>query len=177
MLSPFLISPPKTPIPSSLPLLTNPPTPASLPSHSPTLGHGAFTGPRASPPINVQQGHPLLHMQLEPWIPPCVPSGWWFSPWELWGNWLVHIVVPSMGLQAPLAPWVLSLAPPLWTLCSVQWLAESINLCICQALAEPLRRQLYQVPVNKHLLASTILSGYGDCIWDGSPGGAVSQTT
>ena len=35
------------------------------------------------------------------------------------------------------------LAPPLGTLCSVQWLAESIHLCICPALAEPLRRQIY----------------------------------
>ena len=29
------------------------------------------------------------------------------------GYWLVHIVVPPIGLQIPLAPWVLSLAPPL----------------------------------------------------------------
>jgi hypothetical protein len=28
------------------------------------------------------------------------------------GYWLVHIVVPPIGLQTPLAPWVLSLAPP-----------------------------------------------------------------
>jgi hypothetical protein len=39
MVSPFLISPPKTPIPSLLSLLTNSPTPASLFWHSPTLGH------------------------------------------------------------------------------------------------------------------------------------------
>jgi hypothetical protein len=31
------------------------------------------------------------------------------------------------------------------------------------------RRQLYQAPVSKHLLASTIVSG--NCIWDGSPVG------
>jgi hypothetical protein len=49
-------------------------------------------------------------------------------------------------------------------------MAVSIHFCICQVLAEPLRRQLYQVPVSKHLLASTIVSGFGDCIWDGSPG-------
>jgi hypothetical protein len=30
---------------------------------------------------------------------------------ELWRYWLVHIVVPPMGLQTPLAPWVLSLDP------------------------------------------------------------------
>jgi hypothetical protein len=58
-----------------------------------------------------------------------------------------------MGLQAPSAPWVLSLPPPLGTLCSVQWIAVSIHFCICQALAEPLRRQLYQAPVSKHMLA------------------------
>jgi hypothetical protein len=80
------------------------------------------------------------------------------------GYWLTHIV-PPMGLQTPSAPWVLYLAPPMGTLCSVQWLAESIHLCICQALVEPLRRQLYQAPVSKHLLASTIVSGFGDCIW------------
>jgi hypothetical protein len=32
------------------------------------------------------------------------------------GYWLVHIVVPPIGLQTPLAPWVLSLAPPLGAL-------------------------------------------------------------
>ena len=102
MLSPFLVSLLKT-----------------LPPHHPTYSHflvlafpytGALRliGPRASLPIDVQQGHPLLHMQLEPWVPPCVLFGWWFSPWELWGYWLVHIVVPPMGLQTPSAPWVLS---------------------------------------------------------------------
>jgi hypothetical protein len=53
-------------------------------------------------------------------------------------------------------------------------MAVSIHLCIYQALAEPLRRQLYQAPVSKHLLASITVSGFGDCKWDRSPGGAVS---
>jgi hypothetical protein len=53
-------------------------------------------------------------------------------------------------------------------------LAVNIHLCICQALAKPLRRQLYQAPVNKLFLASSILSGFGVCIQDKSPGGAVS---
>ena len=38
----------------------------------------------ASPPIDGQPGHPLLHMQLET---------------QLWGYWLVHIIVPPIGLQ------------------------------------------------------------------------------
>ena len=73
--------------------------------------------------------------------------------------WLVHIVDPPIGLQTTLAPWVLSLAPSLGTLCSVQWMTVSIYFCISQALAEPLRRQLYQPPVSKLLLASAIVSG------------------
>ena len=91
------------------------------------------------------------------------------------GYLLVQTVVPSMGVQTPSAPWDLSLAAPLRTVCLVQWLSENIPLCIYQALAEPLRRQLYQAPVSKHLLASTIVSGLGNCIWDGYPGGAVSR--
>ena len=42
-------------------LLPYPPTPTSWPWHSPVLGHI----PRASPPIDGQLGHPMLHMQLE----------------------------------------------------------------------------------------------------------------
>ena len=93
----------KSPILFLLPLRTN--TPTSWPWHSPTLDHRVFTGPRASPLIDDQLGHPLLHMQLEPWVLPCVLFGWWFSLWELWGYWLVHILVPPMGLQTPSAPW------------------------------------------------------------------------
>ena len=85
---------------------------------------------------------------------------------SLWGYWVVHIV-PPLRLQTPIASWVLSLDPPLGSLCSVHWLAVSIHFCICQALAEPLRGQLYQTPVSKHLLASTIVSGFSNCMWDG----------
>jgi hypothetical protein len=45
--------------------------------------------------------------------PSCVLLGWWFSPWNLWGVWLVDIIVLSMELQTPSAPSVLSLTPPL----------------------------------------------------------------
>jgi hypothetical protein len=167
MLSHFLVSPPKNTLPlfhPPLPLLTNPPTPTSWPCYSPSLRHTAFIGQRASPPIVVWLGHPLWLMQLEPWVPSCVLFGWWFSPWELWEYWLIHIVVPPMGLKTPSASWVLPLALSLGTLCSVHWLAESIHLCICQALAEPLRRQLCQAPVSKYLLASTIVSGFVVCL-------------
>ena len=44
-------------------------------------------------------------------------------------------------------------------------ISESIYLCICQVLEKPpppSRRQLYQAPVSKHFLSSTIVSGFGD---------------
>jgi hypothetical protein len=87
-------------------------------------------------------------MQLEPLVPPCVLFRCWSSPWELWGYWLVPIVFSSMELQTPSAPWVLSLAPSVGILCSVQWMAVSIHFCISQArksLSGTGRRQLYQV--------------------------------
>jgi hypothetical protein len=107
-------------------------------------------------------------MCLDSWVPPCILFGWWLSPSKLQGYQLVHIVAPPMELQTPSAPSVLSLDPSLGTLCSFQWLSDSINLCICQALVEPLRGQLYQDLVSTHLLAFTIVSGFGDCMWDGA---------
>jgi uncharacterized membrane protein YczE len=44
-------------------------------------------------------------------------------------------------LKTPSTPSYLSLTLPLGTSYSVQWLTVSIHFCICQALAEPLRRQ------------------------------------
>jgi hypothetical protein len=79
----------------------------------------------------------------------------------------INIAVPPMGLKNPSAPSVPSPTPVSGTPRSVQWLAVSILLCICQALAEPLRRQPYQTLVSKHFPASTIRSEFGDYIWDG----------
>jgi hypothetical protein len=69
------------------------------------------------------------------------------NPWELQEVFLVDTVAPSMGMQTSSAPSVPSPTSPLGTPCSVQWLAASIHLCICQALAESLRRQPYQASV------------------------------
>jgi len=162
----------KSPILSPFPFFYEgvppPQPPPSLPDIPLHWGRGdpALAGPRASPPIGAQQGHPLLHMQLELWVCPCVLFGWWFSLWKLWS---VGIVL--MGLQAPSVPSNLSLTPPMGTPFSVQWFATSIRLCICPALAETLKRQLYQAPVSMHFLASSVLSRFGGCvyIWTGSP--------
>jgi hypothetical protein len=35
-------------------------------------------------------------------------------------------------------------------------------------------KKLYQGPVSKILLASAIVPGFGGCLWDGSPGRAIS---
>ena len=56
---------PQSPLYTTPAVLPDPPTPASWLWHSPVLGHVIFVRPRASPPINGQLGHPLLHMQLE----------------------------------------------------------------------------------------------------------------
>jgi hypothetical protein len=99
----------------------------------------------------------------------CIPC-WWLSPWKVkigvgvGEGTLVGFVLLPMVLQTPSAPSVLSLTPPLGTPHSVQWLAASICLCICQ---------LYQTPVSMHFLESTIVFAFGDCKWDGSSGGMM----
>jgi hypothetical protein len=58
-----MLSPkPPIPFPHSAPQPTNS---TSRPWHSPVLGHMIIARPRASPPIDGQLVHPLLHMQLE----------------------------------------------------------------------------------------------------------------
>jgi hypothetical protein len=54
----------------------------------------------------------------------------------------------------------------LGTLCSVQWLAANICRCIYKVLVGPLRRQPYQAPFSIHFVVCTIVSGFGNCIWD-----------
>jgi hypothetical protein len=78
-------------------------------------------------------------MKLEPWVPPCIFFDWWFSPKELWEYWLVHIVVPPMGLQTLSTPWVLSLALSLGTRApSNEWLWASTSVFVrhWQSLSE-----------------------------------------
>ena len=80
ILSPFPVPPRKThipsPIPASMRVLPKPPTHSHLPTlRFPYTGEFSLHRPKASSPIDVQQGHPLLHMPLEPWVPPCVFLG------------------------------------------------------------------------------------------------------
>ena len=179
MLYLFLVSPPHTP--------SFPPTLCSkrvLP-HPPT--HFCLT-PLALPFFGEWSLHRTKHLPshwchirwssdtylAEPLNCPCILFVWWFSLWELWGVWLVDIVVLPMGLQTPSSPSVLPLTPSLRSQCSVQGLDPSTCICIGQALAEPLRRQLYQAPVSKLFMVSAIGSGFGVCRWDESLGGTIS---
>jgi hypothetical protein len=72
MLSTFLVSPLKILYPLPHPPAPHPPTPTFWSRHSPILGDRTFPGPSASPPIDDLLGCPLLLMQLEQWVPPCV---------------------------------------------------------------------------------------------------------
>jgi hypothetical protein len=120
MLSPFLVSHLKIPYPIPLP-------PAHYPWPLIPLHWGIEPSQDQGPFFPLMSDKAILcyicgwsHGSLH------VYSGWWFTPWKFWGYWLVHIVVPPMGLQTPSAPWVLSLAPPLGTLSSVQWASTSV---------------------------------------------------
>ena len=148
--------------------LTHQTTPAYLPSHSPTLGHWTFTGAKASSLIDTQHSHILLHIWLEPCIPRNVLLGLWYILWGLVGWYCCssYGVANAFNSFSPFSK--SSIGDPVISS------MVSIHLWICQALAEPLRRQLYQASVSMHFLASTIVPWFGDCIWDASPGGAVS---
>jgi hypothetical protein len=72
------------------------------PWHSPVLGHIKFVCP--------------MGLSFQWW--PTRPS---FDTYAARvKSWLVHNVFPPIGLQIPLAPWLLSLAPPLGALWSIQ---------------------------------------------------------
>jgi hypothetical protein len=99
----------KPPIPSPHPPCS-PNHPLPLPSPGIPLHWGIEPSQDQGPLLPLMTDLTLLCIQLEPWVPPCVLYCWWFSPWELWGYWLVHTVVLPLELQTPLFPWVLSLA-------------------------------------------------------------------
>jgi hypothetical protein len=88
----------KSPIPSPPPL-PYPPTPTSWPWCSPVLRHIKFARP--------------MGLSFHWWPTRSSSDTYAARDTSSGGYWLVHIVVPPIGLQIPLALWVLSLAPPL----------------------------------------------------------------
>jgi hypothetical protein len=183
-LSSFLVPPHKTPHPipfhpASMGVFPQPPTHSHLLHHGISLQWGIKLSQDQEPFLTLMPDQAIF----------CYICSWSHGSFHMYSlvgdlvpqssgaglEWLVDIVVLPIGLQSPSAPSVLSLTPPLRTLCGVQWLARSILLCICHILTEPLKRQLYQASVSKLFLASRIVSGFVNCIWDGSPGGEVSK--
>jgi hypothetical protein len=105
----------KSPI-SSPPPLPYPPTPTFWPWCSPVLGHIKFASP--------------MGLSFQWW--PTRPSFDTYAARVKSWYWLVHNVAPPIGLQIPLAPWVLSLAPPLGAMDTI--FKEAYNLLICSWL-------------------------------------------
>ena len=137
------------------------------------MRHQTPSGPRVFSPTDFQQVCPLPHKWPVPWVAPCVFFGWWFSSQEHQGCGLLTLLPPSWGCKTPqLFQSLLQILRWRPSAQSNDWLQASASLC--QALEEPLRRQPYQTSVSKHFPASTIVSGFGGCIWDRSPGGAAS---
>jgi hypothetical protein len=104
---------PILPLTASMRVFPDPPTPTFQPRPPPTLGHRTPSGPRATPPIYVQQAHPLTHMWPEPWGP--FMYTFWLVVQSLgvprwgWGVWLADTIalpmdspsfLPSVGI-----PW------------------------------------------------------------------------
>jgi hypothetical protein len=132
MLSPFLVSPSKkSPIPSPSPCSWT--HPLLLPGHGiplhwgiePSQDKGFSSHWWLTMPSSTTHATGAISL---------IMSILWFSPCELWGFWLVHIIVPPMGLQNPSAPWVLSSRSFIGTLCLAQWMAVSIHFCICYSV-------------------------------------------
>jgi hypothetical protein len=148
MFSPFHVSPSEIPYlilfsPASMKVLPHPPNPSSLPSL-------AFPYTGASKHLQTQGTLlPLMYKAIH-----CHICGWSHRPlhvyslvggpaWgELWGESdLLKVLLLLWGCKTPQLFQSLLQLPHQGPSRSVQWLAVSICLCICQALAEPLRRQ------------------------------------
>jgi hypothetical protein len=101
---------PKPPIPS--------PNPVPLPTHSLFLA-------LAFPRTGVYDLHRTKGLFFRWW--PTRPSSVTYATRDSGEYWLVHIVGPPIGLQTPLDPWVLSLAPSLGAP-SNRWLWASTSV-------------------------------------------------
>jgi hypothetical protein len=81
-------------------------------------------------------------------------------------GWLILLFF--LWVQTPSTSLVLSLTPIFGTSCSA---SASVFVRLWQGLSGDSH---YQAPFSMHFLASTIVSGFSNYIWDESPGGTVS---
>jgi hypothetical protein len=104
----------------------------------------------------------MLHIQMELRVPLCLLFGWGFSAWQLWGSGhLVGAYCCSMELQTHLAASVLALTFPLESPQSVAWLYSSTSVFV------RLWKSFSGDHYTRCFLASTIVSGFDVCRWDG----------
>ena len=103
-------------------------------------------------------------MELEPRAPPCAFFDLWFRPRELWGYWLVHIVVPPIRLQTPSAPWLLSLAPSLWTVLHPMDDCEH-PLLYLPGIGRASQETAISGSCHQALVGNCLVSGFGGCLW------------
>jgi hypothetical protein len=97
---------PESPLYPPPSLFPYPPTPTFSPWCYPVLGHIKFARPRG--------------LSSQWWLTRPSSATYAAKDTSSWGYWLVHNVVPPIGLQISLAPWILPLAPPLGDLWSIQ---------------------------------------------------------
>jgi hypothetical protein len=118
-----------SPLPFAYMRVLSPSLSQPTPLASPYPGASNLPRTKVPPPIVVRQGYPLLHMYLEPWIPPCTLLGWWSRIWENCMVRQAYVVLP-MGMQSPSTPPVLLPALLPGSLSSVWCFALSVDLCI-----------------------------------------------
>ena len=161
MLSPFQVFPPEIlypipPLPASMRVLPQPPT--YSPPSALAFPYTGASNPHRSKGYSFHWGttRPTSTMHVAWAMSPYMCTLWLVvQSLETLGVWPVDTVASPKGLQPISALSVPSTTSLSGTLYSVQWLAVSIHLYICQVLAEPPRKQPNQAPVTKHFSASS----------------------
>jgi hypothetical protein len=178
MFSPSQVSPSETtyPIPLPLPLWGCFPTHPLLFSHPGIPVHWGIEQPQAQGPLLplmpnkailchiCNWNHGSLHMYSSVGGP---------APGSSTGFGLLTLLLPPWGCKSPQILWsLLHLLHQGRQAQSNGWLQASSSLFV--RFWQSLSGDSYHASISKHFPASTIKSRFGGCIWDGSPGRAVS---
>ena len=129
------------------------PLPLLGPGVSPVLGQEQGV----SLPNDARLGHLLLHMQLETWPLGVLVSSYCCSTSRVAELFCSLSTFSSSSIGGPVFHPIDDCEHPLLLLSGTGRAS-----------------QLYQDPVSKILLAYSIVSGFGGCLWDGFLGGTVS---
>lgn len=108
------------------------------------------------------------------WTSPCMLLGFWLSLWELWGDQVNWHSCFSYGVAIPFRSFNPSSNSSFWFPTSIQWLADSICICLCQWLVESHREQPCHTSMCIHKMALVLVSGFGVHVWDRSQVGLIN---